>query len=872
MRATELRTKLTEESKLRLHSPLISFRRLISDDARARIAHRRPCERFDAISTTQVFTKRMKTISDISVAFQNNQNKTWKPCPARFAATLFLLFALFAPSAYAQIDFFDYQPLEAEGPIPETVREQARIKYAEAIAEEDQKSRKERRRERKAREGFLLSANFAIDDLLTSGRVLFGDTLTRYVNRVVDVVLKDEPRLRRALQVYVVKSQHVNAFASDEGYIFVNIGLLAQLENEAQLAFILCHEIAHFAQQHSMELFMEREEIKRGNDRYRGYDSHERLLAANHYNREIESEADDLGWNRFIKTPYAVEEIVGVFDVLLYAYLPYDEIPFDSTYFNTEFFQLPEAYYPEEPNPITAIDDYDDTLSTHPNVRKRREAILDKIEKLSDGKAGKRKAFVVSEEGFHYARQIARYEMSRLYLLDRDYEGAIYNAWLSLSDAGLNLYQEKVILKSLYAMAAYANEREFTEVHRSPYKTEGEMHALVHIMHELTREEQNLLALVYAEELRGRYDFDPTINALADSIVKMFVFEHVRDEDEYARKPPAFKTKKQNEYQKTGKKKKDADEPEIKIGSPEYEKLSKYEKIKLKRKLKKQDSGDDNGGDEKEEDEYYYALAPYFQDETFAARFDAYLDQKDAYQAGQELTYKEYKRRRKNQIKSYSGFQRRTLKRDYGYFAPGTNVERLVMVQPEYFKAKLGRTSARLHLKSEVAREAWEARILETAREVGLDVQIVSPKELAPGDIEAFNAYARATEFINERYSHDVNGLAPISSETAARLKDYYNTRFIGFSGVAHLKLQSGFSRNPVISIYKMMIYAFLAPPVYYHMLRPRHVTLFVTSVYDLETGRPAALMYDPVEFRDTDDVKKSLIYNHLYTLKHATK
>lgn len=41
------------------------------------------------------------------------------------------------------------------------------------------------------------------------------------------------------------------------------MGLLAQLENEAQLAFILCHEIVHVEQNHNLEIFLEAKNIQR---------------------------------------------------------------------------------------------------------------------------------------------------------------------------------------------------------------------------------------------------------------------------------------------------------------------------------------------------------------------------------------------------------------------------------------------------------------------------------------------------------------------------------------------------------------------------------------------------------------------------------
>ncbi|OJT25993.1 hypothetical protein BO221_09155 [Archangium sp. Cb G35] len=50
----------------------------------------------------------------------------------------------------------------------------------------------------------------------------------------------------------VLQSDGVNAVSGPGGYVFVSEGLLAQLDNEAQLAGVLAHEIAHITGKHAM--------------------------------------------------------------------------------------------------------------------------------------------------------------------------------------------------------------------------------------------------------------------------------------------------------------------------------------------------------------------------------------------------------------------------------------------------------------------------------------------------------------------------------------------------------------------------------------------------------------------------------------------
>ncbi len=49
---------------------------------------------------------------------------------------------------------------------------------------------------------------------------------------------------------FVVEDPHINAASLPDGTILVNTGLLAAMDNESQLAFVLSHEIAHVLQAH----------------------------------------------------------------------------------------------------------------------------------------------------------------------------------------------------------------------------------------------------------------------------------------------------------------------------------------------------------------------------------------------------------------------------------------------------------------------------------------------------------------------------------------------------------------------------------------------------------------------------------------------
>ena len=76
--------------------------------------------------------------------------------------------------------------------------------------------------------------------------------VTEYINRVgQNVVLHSDAKI--PFTIKVIDSDEVNAFALPGGFFFVNKGLILAADNEAELAGVMAHEIAHVAARHAME-------------------------------------------------------------------------------------------------------------------------------------------------------------------------------------------------------------------------------------------------------------------------------------------------------------------------------------------------------------------------------------------------------------------------------------------------------------------------------------------------------------------------------------------------------------------------------------------------------------------------------------------
>ncbi|WP_291724629.1 M48 family metallopeptidase [Bernardetia sp.] len=382
---------------------------------------------------------------------------------------LLLTYFVSTESIYAQdaITFEDYQPLQSKGTVPEDFLLSVSERYVsknENIGEDiDKKTAKNI-------DQFNLQSSFSLKQLLWSGNVLFGDEVSQYLNEIASELLKNDEELRNKVRFYVVKSPVPNAFANPDGAIFINLGLVARAENEAQLAYILAHEITHYVKQHSINQFLFGKEIndKKNKNVFRlGNKSDElyaKRLAQSNYSKEHEIEADDYGWEIFKNTKYDLSETAKTFDMLQNTRRPFDTLVFESKFLNNSYVQLPDSTYYIDTLHIVEREELDSAemeallaFSTHPSAEERQKLALERIGKANATNKGK--DYIISKEKFELVQKIARFELCQLYLSDAKYIDALYHTLLLQEQYGDSKYVQMSLTKALYGIAKYDNAK-----------------------------------------------------------------------------------------------------------------------------------------------------------------------------------------------------------------------------------------------------------------------------------------------------------------------------------------------------------------------------------------------------------------------------
>lgn len=177
--------------------------------------------------------------------------------------------------------------------------------------------------------------------ILNSNYIYSDNSLEEYINQILNKVVGQLAREKDVtLKAFIVKDPNFNALTFPNGVIFVHIGLLANLDNEAQLATILGHEAIHFLHRHTLKqhrtlvnlnaLLVTAQVVSVGTTygvAYAGYDPRGIDLIRQYvelgtvgsifgYSRDLEREADDQGFKLLKQAGYDPRESKKAFENL----------------------------------------------------------------------------------------------------------------------------------------------------------------------------------------------------------------------------------------------------------------------------------------------------------------------------------------------------------------------------------------------------------------------------------------------------------------------------------------------------------------------------------------------------------------------------
>lgn len=167
--------------------------------------------------------------------------------------------------------------------------------------------------------------------VLNKSRFLYADDgLNKYLEQIAKKLQPPEVWAAIPFKIRVIKDPHLNAFAFPNGAIYIHTGILARMDNEAQLAALLGHEMTHCTHKHALRrlryvtnraLFfagIEESEFESADLRALGgaLGTLGSRISMSGYSQKLETEADLVGFELMANAGYDPGEALTLFEHL----------------------------------------------------------------------------------------------------------------------------------------------------------------------------------------------------------------------------------------------------------------------------------------------------------------------------------------------------------------------------------------------------------------------------------------------------------------------------------------------------------------------------------------------------------------------------
>jgi predicted Zn-dependent protease len=163
------------------------------------------------------------------------------------------------------------------------------------------------------------------EKMIADGAEYKDPELSEYVRRVGQRLVDNSDSGDLEFTFTIIDSPDINAFATPGGFVYINRGLMSYLDNEAELAGVLAHEIGHVTARHSArqktasvtnQVLATTAYVLTGSGDVAEASTMYGTELLRGYGREHELEADGLGAEYMHKSGYDTDALLAVIGVL----------------------------------------------------------------------------------------------------------------------------------------------------------------------------------------------------------------------------------------------------------------------------------------------------------------------------------------------------------------------------------------------------------------------------------------------------------------------------------------------------------------------------------------------------------------------------
>ncbi|HVG13073.1 MAG TPA: M48 family metalloprotease [Flavisolibacter sp.] len=316
------------------------------------------------------------------------------------------------------------------------------------------------------------------------GEVITNATTQAYFSRIVREVFRGNPNLdTTGLRIYFSRASDANASSLGEGTILFNIGLFHRLKNEAQAAFVVSHELAHYflnhgnndIQSHVNTIYSNEFQKKLKDIQKSGYRQNSQVEALTknllfknrRHSRAFEQSADSMAVELMKNTRFDVREALTSLALLdsadkekynaplrLETVFHFPSYPFKQAWIKSNMLVIKDSASKREKAEA-------DSLKTHPDCKLRIERLSTPVAQYA--KAGSVK-FVGAEEEFAALQKQFDREMIEHAFQSKGVSLALYLALKMRTVYPGDLYANATIGRCLNEIYSYQKRHELSRI------------------------------------------------------------------------------------------------------------------------------------------------------------------------------------------------------------------------------------------------------------------------------------------------------------------------------------------------------------------------------------------------------------------------
>lgn len=262
-------------------------------------------------------------------------------------------------------------------------------------------------------ENFSASNAFAKSEIFLGGEVyLSWPDMEEYLNHVLDSIMPST-LINKKIRAYVGRNSSINAYCLYDGTMVVNVGLIAEVKNEAALAIIMAHELEHYIKGHLLSRY--KKTLKK---------NHKNQLEDNinyqGHSQENELEADEQGFALAKNANYDLEQGLNNFELFIREEEYYKKRN-SSTLVNADTITVKTAAGKFKANTLEKL------LSSHPQAKDRKDKL---VQYIKEHPQKTKQKFKFKEDTFKSLQAKARLESVYLIYNSNDYQECLERAFI----------------------------------------------------------------------------------------------------------------------------------------------------------------------------------------------------------------------------------------------------------------------------------------------------------------------------------------------------------------------------------------------------------------------------------------------------------